>query len=26
MPLESICKSIIGTANSMGIKIVQDLE
>ncbi|VVB10176.1 unnamed protein product [Arabis nemorensis] len=26
MPLESICKSIIGTAKSMGIKIVQDLE
>ncbi|EOA15367.1 hypothetical protein CARUB_v10005792mg [Capsella rubella] len=26
MPLESICKSIIGTANSMGIKIVHDLE
>ncbi|KAF2534821.1 hypothetical protein F2Q70_00033514 [Brassica cretica] len=26
MPLESICKSIIGTANSMRIKIVQDLE
>ncbi|CAE6157935.1 unnamed protein product [Arabidopsis arenosa] len=26
MPLESICKSIIGTANSMGIKIVKDLE
>ncbi|KFK30187.1 hypothetical protein AALP_AA7G229400 [Arabis alpina] len=26
MPLESICKSIIGTAQSMGIKIVKDLE
>ncbi|PQQ15310.1 54S ribosomal protein L19 mitochondrial [Prunus yedoensis var. nudiflora] len=26
MPLESICKSIIGTANSMGIKIVKDLD
>ncbi|KAL9679341.1 hypothetical protein QQ045_017199 [Rhodiola kirilowii] len=26
MPLESICKSIIGTANSMGIKVVKELE
>ncbi|BFG41827.1 hypothetical protein CerSpe_281020 [Prunus speciosa] len=26
MPLESICKSVIGTANSMGIKIVKDLD
>ncbi|KAG4995559.1 hypothetical protein JHK84_032528 [Glycine max] len=26
MPLESISKSIIGTANSMGIKIVKDLD
>ncbi|KAG0476756.1 hypothetical protein HPP92_013131 [Vanilla planifolia] len=26
MTLESICKSIIGTANSMGIKIVRELE
>ena len=26
MPLESISKSIIGTARSMGIKIVKDLE
>ena len=26
LPLESICKSIIGTANSMGIKVVKDLE
>ncbi|PON70691.1 Ribosomal protein [Trema orientale] len=26
MSLESICKSIIGTANTMGIKVVKDLE
>lgn len=26
MPLESICKSIIATANSMGIKVVNHLE
>ncbi|XP_047318098.1 54S ribosomal protein L19, mitochondrial-like [Impatiens glandulifera] len=26
MPLESICKSIIGTANTMGIKVVKELE
>ncbi|KFK30186.1 hypothetical protein AALP_AA7G229100 [Arabis alpina] len=26
MPLKSICKSIIGTAKSMGIEIVKDLE
>jgi large subunit ribosomal protein L11 len=26
MPLESLSKSIIGTASSMGIKIVKDLE
>ncbi|KAM0970091.1 hypothetical protein EV1_017990 [Malus domestica] len=26
MPLESICKSVIGTANSMGIKVVKELE
>lgn len=26
MSLESICKSIIGTANSMGIKVVKELE
>lgn len=25
MPLESICKSIIGTANAMGIQVVKDL-
>jgi hypothetical protein len=25
MPLEALCKSIIGTANSMGIEIVKDL-
>ncbi|CAN1256175.1 54S ribosomal protein L19, mitochondrial [Linum perenne] len=26
MSLESICKSIIGTANTMGIKVVKELE
>ncbi|KAG5241556.1 hypothetical protein OIU85_008833 [Salix viminalis] len=26
MSLESICKSIIGTANTMGIKVVKDLD
>ncbi|KAJ8567722.1 hypothetical protein K7X08_019930 [Anisodus acutangulus] len=26
MPLESICKSIIGTANSMGIKVQKELD
>ncbi|GAA0169514.1 ribosomal protein [Lithospermum erythrorhizon] len=26
MSLESICKSVIGTAKSMGIKVVKDLE
>lgn len=26
VPIESICKSIIGTANSMGIKVVKDLD
>ncbi|KAG6594732.1 hypothetical protein SDJN03_11285, partial [Cucurbita argyrosperma subsp. sororia] len=26
MPLESICKSIIGTANNMGIKVVKELD
>ena len=26
MPLESICKSVIATANSMGIKVVRDLD
>ncbi|KAK1270428.1 hypothetical protein QJS04_geneDACA020924 [Acorus gramineus] len=25
MPIESICKSVIGTAQSMGIKVVKDL-
>jgi large subunit ribosomal protein L11 len=25
MSLEALCKSIIGTANSMGIEIVKDL-
>ncbi|KAI4376811.1 hypothetical protein MLD38_014528 [Melastoma candidum] len=26
MPLESICKSVMGTAKSMGIEVVKDLE
>ncbi|KAJ4837923.1 hypothetical protein Tsubulata_022513 [Turnera subulata] len=26
MPLESICKSVIATANSMGIRVVNDLD
>jgi large subunit ribosomal protein L11 len=26
MPLESICKSVIGTANTMGIKVVKELD
>nr|XP_009780485.1 PREDICTED: 54S ribosomal protein L19, mitochondrial-like [Nicotiana sylvestris]XP_016510995.1 PREDICTED: 54S ribosomal protein L19, mitochondrial-like [Nicotiana tabacum] len=26
MPLESICKSIIGTSNSMGIKVQKELD
>jgi large subunit ribosomal protein L11 len=26
MSLESICKSIMGTANTMGIKVVKDLD